>query len=378
MANSDPPRVVLLSLDSFRHEAVSLDLTPNLWSLATVGAMAPDGGRCQLPSVTYPSHATLLTGQLPLRHRIRTNLSGHPRPGTVPGWAGETVVAGVPTLFECCREAGLRSAAILGDQFLWSIVKAGDANVSWPPGGVIPEGDEVDVFGYPTNASSHPHVVDAVRDRDIDFVFGHYTDPDTIGHLYGPSAAETLACYHGTDALVGEVISELWSDWDRLTLIVLSDHGMELVPERRIDLFSRPDIQRIVADFVEEGGSALVQLREGVDPELAASILGDTPGVANVYTGGPGDLMVVAAPDAFFWKEQPPKFIAAGHGGSTTCRTLAIVAGGHPVVPFIAHSMRERPPHLADWAPTIASILDLELGETDGTPLVTRASGVRR
>jgi hypothetical protein len=297
-------------------------------------------------------------------------VSGHPRAGTVPGWAGEPQVTGVPTLFEGCRSAGLRCSAILGDQFLWSIVKAGEADISWPPGGVIPEGDEVDVFGYPTNASSHPHLVEAVRDRDFDFVFGHYTDPDTIGHIFGPNAPETLATYRATDALIGEVTAELQEDWNRLALFVLSDHGMELVPDKRIDLRSMPDVMEIVAEIVDEGGCSLVRLKDGIDADHAIAILSQIDGVAKVHPGEPGDLLLEADPDAFFWAQQPPKFIKAGHGGPSTCRTMAIVAGGHPAVSRIATAIETHPPHLADWPPTIASILGFDMGKTDGQNLI--------
>jgi arylsulfatase A-like enzyme len=311
----------------------------------------------------------MLTGQLPHRHRIRTNVSGLPRPGAVPGWAGEPQVTGVPTLFAGCRNAGLRSAAILGDQFMWSIVKAAEADISWPPDGVIPVGDEVDLFGYPTNASSHPHVIDAVRDRSFDFVFGHYTDPDTIGHIYGPNAPETLATYRATDALIGEVIAELRADWDRLALIVLSDHGMESVPEKRIDLRTNPTVMEFIEEFIDEGGCSLIRLRDGADSEQAIAVLTEIDGIAEVQPGEPGDLMVIADPDAFFWTQQPPKIIKAGHGGPSTCRTMAIVAGGHPLVPAIVRSIQSRPPHLADWAPSIASIFGFDLGQTDGRSL---------
>lgn len=42
-------------------------------------------------------------------------------------------------------------------------------------------------------------------------------------------------------------------------------------------------------------------------------------------------------------------------------RTLTVVGGGHPAVPAIARAVRDQPPHLADWAPTIAALLGLEL-----------------
>lgn len=368
------PRVVLLSLDAFRHEALSPDLTPRLWSLVAGGGCAPDGGRCQLPSVTYPSHATLLTGRLPLAHGVRTNLAGNPRAGTVPGWAGDTHVTGVPTLFERCRAAGLRAAAVCGDQNLWSILNAATADVSWPPLGILPAGTARDAFGYATNAASHPHALAAVRDPNLDFVFAHYNEPDTAGHLYGPDAPETFACYAATDALVGALVDALEDDWSRLVLIVVSDHGMELLPHARVDLLSYAEIWEIACETVDEGGCSLLRLRADVDPGEAGTILIGIPGVARVHPATPHDLLVEAIPGVVFGPSPPPKHLKAGHGGATTARTLAIVAGGHPAVVAIATAIGERPPHLADWAPTIASVLGLDLAETDGRDLKHRVA----
>ena len=66
----------------------------------------------------------MLTGRLSLALGVRTGLAGKPRPGTVPDWVGEPRVTGVPTLFDLCRSAGLRSAAICGDHHLWTILNA--------------------------------------------------------------------------------------------------------------------------------------------------------------------------------------------------------------------------------------------------------------
>ena len=57
------------------------------------------------------------------------------------------------------------------------------------------------------------------------------------------------------------------------------------------------------------------------------------------------------------------------HGGPATARTVALVGGGHPHVPAIARTLARRRPHLADWAPTIAGVLGLELSPTDGVSL---------
>ena len=48
-----------------------------------------------MPSATYTCHGTLLTGRLPEGHRVWSGLAADPRPGVVPGWAGEVRVTTV-------------------------------------------------------------------------------------------------------------------------------------------------------------------------------------------------------------------------------------------------------------------------------------------
>ncbi|HEU0116047.1 MAG TPA: alkaline phosphatase family protein, partial [Thermomicrobiales bacterium] len=71
-----PARVALLSLDSFNPDLLSPERTPHIWALAQAGGSAPDGGRADLPAVTYISHATLLTGRRNLAHGVTSNLAG--------------------------------------------------------------------------------------------------------------------------------------------------------------------------------------------------------------------------------------------------------------------------------------------------------------
>ncbi|HEU5434654.1 MAG TPA: alkaline phosphatase family protein, partial [Thermomicrobiales bacterium] len=60
---AESSRVALLSLDSFHPDLLSPERTPTIWALAQEGGIAPDGGRADVPAVTYVSHATLLTGR---------------------------------------------------------------------------------------------------------------------------------------------------------------------------------------------------------------------------------------------------------------------------------------------------------------------------
>jgi len=365
---------VLVSLDSFLHRHVSAETTPRLHGLGVSGGFASAGGRCDLPSVTYPSHASLLSGRHVGNHGVLTGRAGSPEAGVIPGWAGETNVARL-TMFDLCRTNGLRSAAILGDHKLFQILNAGTADSVWPPSPDVPPGIEIDLFGYATNAAIHEMAIAAVAANTNDFVFIHYNETDTAGHLYGPDAPETLASYRGVDKLVGEIADVLESDWSRTVLIVVSDHGMELIPEGDpINLLVQGGVGEIASASIDEAGVSLLRLRDGVDSFSAIGVMTSIPGVVAATAFADGVLLVEAEPGRYFGDGPPRKSIKAGHGGRSTTETLAIVAGGHPSVRQIARAIEAAPPHLVDWAPTIAGILGFDMGEVDG---IDRANAAR-
>lgn len=362
------PRVVLLSLDAFAHDAVGPDLTPHLWALAATGGRAPDGGRCPLPSATYTSHATLLTGKLPTGHGVWSGLAAAPRPGVVPGWAGAAVVQ-APTLFDACRAGNVRCASIVADFYLHPILRAEVADLAWPPGGVPPDDAPRDAFGYLAHDAVRPHLLAAAADPALPFLFGHVNEPDTFGHRYGPDHPATRACHAATDQLVGELLDALRDDWARTVVIVTSDHGMAPVPiTPPIDPLADEAVRELAAEALPQGGCGLVRPRRGIEPETLATALIAMPGVAAARVVGPELVLAEAHPGGWF-QTANPKGLKGTHGGRDTTRTLAVVGGGHPSIPKIAASIGARPPAMADWAPTIAALLGVELSGSDGCDL---------
>ena len=114
LAMAGEPRVVLVSIDGFAayHLAdESLEL-PHLRELIRDGVQA-ESSETVFPSVTHPSHTTIVTGVLPRTHgvvgnRLRNRETGErfhvtnlPRAESVR----------VPTLFDAAKEAGLRTAS---------------------------------------------------------------------------------------------------------------------------------------------------------------------------------------------------------------------------------------------------------------------------
>jgi len=366
---TDPTsRVVLLSLDGIGHSVLSPQVTPHLWSLRASGGWAPHGGCCDVPAVTYVSHATLATGTAPATHGVTSNRAAAPLQGTVPGWAGHVRVQ-TPTLFDALREAGVRSAVVCGDQFLVQIMGAMVGNSVWPPGGVLPVDTPTCPAGYALNDAMRGPLLDAVADRGLPFLFAHINESDTWGHRFGPDHPEALASYAATDALVGEVIAAVRPDWDRLALIVVSDHGMERVSGAiPIDLLADDRVRAAIAGVVNEGGVAFVRVRDGVATVKAGEALLGVPGVVAWRETRPGVLLVEGDPGVVF-SDGATKHLCGVHGGPGTAVTMAIVGGEHPAVRRIASAVEEHPPHLADWAPTVAAILGVSFPTGEGRNL---------
>lgn len=116
LAAQRPPsdHVVLISIDGLRPEFYR---DPVQFGAPTIQQMARDGVqalgvRGVFPSVTYPSHTTLVTGATPARHGIYYNSPFEPG-GQTGRWYWDADSIRVPTLFSALRGAGKTSAAVM-------------------------------------------------------------------------------------------------------------------------------------------------------------------------------------------------------------------------------------------------------------------------
>ena len=365
---ADRPRIVLLALDGFPFHAFRRATTPNLWGLAQEGGFAPEGGRSGLPSTTFPAFTCLLTG---MRQRLTGVRTTAQRPGAVPGWAGRDRTIAT-TIVHAARDAGLRSAVVMGDHKLQRVLRFDELDRAWPPAGIVPERIELDAHGYPTNAAIRPFALEAVADRDLDLLFVQFNETDTLGHDLGPTEASTLDCVRAADAIVGEVVEALAPEWDRTVIAVVSDHDMmRRLPFPAIDPTVPRDCAGLVDDWIADGCAAWLRLTSGVDAHMAINRLAALEGVENWRWREPDTLLLLAAPGRVFASPSMP--ISGIHGSLSTARTLAIVGGGHPAVANLAACIADRSPRLTDWAPTLAGILNVDLPEADGFDLLAES-----
>ncbi|WP_026998173.1 alkaline phosphatase family protein [Flectobacillus major] len=104
--------VVIISLDGFRPDFYRQAQwpTPNLHEMAALGASS-DGVRGVFPTVTYPSHTTIITGVMPIKHGIFHNTPFEPT-GQTGRWNWENNLIKSETIWDAAHKKGLKTASI--------------------------------------------------------------------------------------------------------------------------------------------------------------------------------------------------------------------------------------------------------------------------
>jgi predicted AlkP superfamily pyrophosphatase or phosphodiesterase len=165
---------VLITIDGFANfhlKNPGLDL-PTIRALARTGVEA-ESGETVFPSVTHPSHTTLLTGVHPLRHgvvnnRLTNRVTGEHFHVTN---LDRMVSVKVPTLFDAARRKGLATAA-----FFWPETK-NDPSIDFNVPEVFTPDSRADI------GAVAPAVLDELRGAGvpIDDYFRYYGDSFLMG-----------------------------------------------------------------------------------------------------------------------------------------------------------------------------------------------------
>lgn len=226
------PLVALVSIDGFRPDYLNRGHSPTLDRLAADGAVA-QGLRPSFPSSTFPNHYTLVTGLTPDHHGIVNNTMFDP---TIPGRP-----------FSLAFRDVITNSAWWNDGIpVWETLKRSGKRVStlfWPGSeapihGVQPD----DWLPYDDAMTSAARVdkllswLDRPDDARADFATLYFSEVDTAGHVFGPSAPETAEAVKRVDAalknfLEGLQVRGLGSVTD---LVIVSDHGMATVPAGQV------------------------------------------------------------------------------------------------------------------------------------------------
>ena len=255
------PLVMLISVDGLKPEAV-LDAAdhglkvPNLRAFLTDGAYATRV-RGVLPTLTYPSHMTLMSGVSPAKHGIYANTTFDPFNRNDRGWYWYAEDGRVATLWDAASAARLRTANVY-----WPISVGAPITYNLPqiwrtgteddrklqralstPGlekelsaGLerYPGGMEETVTEDEVRARYAQRLLETKRP---DFITVYLTGLDTEQHHSGPFSASAGAVLERLDAVVGRLrASAERVAPGRATICVVSDHGFAAV-EHDVNLY---------------------------------------------------------------------------------------------------------------------------------------------
>jgi predicted AlkP superfamily pyrophosphatase or phosphodiesterase len=402
---------------------------PTIRKLAQLGARAK-GMLTSFPSVTWPSHTSLITGVQPARHGVIGNSVWSRKLDRPLIYIGDPELTKaeavrVPTLYDMAHQAGLKCGSIIwpccngADSLAWVIPDAGraDLHAKYTTPGFVEELGKAGIdisklgeWGWNKEFSTQRDVLYArvanylVQQQGANLVLVHLVNPDGVEHAYGPHTPEAYQAVADSDGRIAEIWNALQTPplKDSSTLFVVSDHGF--APYEK---FVRPNVvlkelELVAAEgdkvtgrqawCVAQGGSAFLYV---LDPtrkaETAAQLkqrLTKLEGVAAVVSPDQYGRLGLPRPEAN--GEAPDLVLTTGPGYSfieaVTGEAVGSAGGhkgshGHDPAPDYMHAtfvaagagiqpaVRLNVINNVDVAPTIAKLMGLALPNVDGRVL---------
>jgi len=306
--------VLLISIDGLRPADV-LDAQqrglhlPNLQAFLKQGSYAHDV-RGVLPTLTYPSHTTLITGVSPNLHGIGSNLTFDPTNKNQQGWDWYASDIHVPTLWDAAHAAGLSTANVhwpvsVGAQVDWNLPQIWRtglpddrkllAALSTP--GLLPslekdlgpyaDGIDESLAGDQNRTRFAIHLLET---RKPQFMTAYVTALDTEQHATGPDTPTSRKTLEGIDVLIGDLVAAAQRVHPDGIVAIVSDHGFAPV-KQDINFYS---------PFIKAG---LVTVKDGAITDWQAAVWNDG-GSAAIVLKDPNDTAVKAKVAALLKKLQ--------------------------------------------------------------------------
>jgi predicted AlkP superfamily pyrophosphatase or phosphodiesterase len=419
-AQTDTPAVVMISIDALmpsRYTGNDGANIPRLRKLKDDGAWAT-GVIGVLPTVTYPSHTSLITGVPPAVHGIVDNLILDPEGRSNGAWYWYARYIRAPTLVGAARARGLRAGAVS-----WPVSVGLDAEYVVPefwrsrhtealtllkamsrPADLL---DAIEIadgqpFGWPqTDRDRTAIATHLLRTRRPDLLLLHLIELDAAQHTYGPGTPEATKALETIDGYVGQVVDAVSEAGmaGRTHVVIVSDHGFLPVQQMfqlnaalkeagLITVNDRGGITDWKAYFHSSGGAGFVFLKDHGDAatrDRVAKLLqtlkaNPANGIRTVWSRE--DLAKMGAhPDAAFGLDVINGFYTGG--GHDTLVKPSTSKGGHgfaPDRPELHASFIVTGPRLAkrgslgvirmtQIAPALARLLDVGLSPKADQPL---------
>lgn len=411
--------LLLLSIDGMRPEYVlkadqyNLKI-PRLRRLLREGAYAT-GVRGVLPTVTYPSHTTILTGVWPAKHGISSNGVFDPLEKNGSGWQWYSEDIHSPTLWELAAKAGMAVGSVSwpvsvgapGVTYLipeyWRAPKSQEdikliralsspglvAEIEESAGPYITDLDEA-ALG---DRQRTRYAVAILRDKKTRFTTVHLASLDHVEHQTGPFSAEAILTLEELDQELGNLEDAAKASFAQTVICVVSDHGFTRTDHNfnLLSAFVAEGLVTMASGHVSDwkaypqgdGGSAAVVLKDPHDEATrmrVAQLLDRLAknadnGIARIL--GPKEIESFGGwPGASFWVDMQPNFSIVATGPLIQSKKAGGTHGYLPTHPELLASFLIAGPGIRAGtdlgevdmravAPTLAKALGLKMPSAD-------------
>ena len=414
---------IVLSYDAFSQDNwAAASKLPHLNSLITRGATTTQV-KSVYPTLTYVIHSSYVTGNYPDKHRVFHNNPFQPFVReSDQDWHWFLSDIKSPTIFEAARKKGLTTAALLwpvsgkapitynipeiravrGENQALKILKSGSKLFTL----------ELELkYGKVRQGIKQPYLddfttlcaVDTIKNKKPELFLLHLIDLDDHKHLKGTSGTHIDEVLARMDRRIGDIIhaTKEAGTYDDTTFIIVGDHS-------QLDVRYKVYLNRLFADhglifelggvphwraYVQAaGGAAYLHVRPGDTEafELAMEILNDATrderygieaifdkqALEEMHVDPRFDVMLEARVGYCFDDDYTSEAVVdlhvqgdvyATHGylPSKPGYTSNLILAG----PTVKQGVELGEVSVVDIGPTIAYLLDLPLGETDGRAL---------
>ncbi|PWG00855.1 alkaline phosphatase family protein [Levilactobacillus bambusae] len=418
--------LIVISVDALaaRDLATSRNDLPNINQLIKTGTWvkAIDG---IYPSLTYPSHTTIMTGRYPSEHGIVNNTKRQPNRRS-PDWFWYQKSIQTKTLYGLAHDVGYSTAS-----FLWPVTAGSEIDYNLAeifPNRIWTSQTLVSLhgsssyflwqmnhkFGHLRNGIHQPELdnfitacaIDTIKTKQPNLTMIHLVGLDSMRHRFGVQSKEANAALQRQDEHVGQIIQAVQSAGlaDDTNIVLLGDHDqIDVTKMIRLNVaFRQAGWLRARRDGAVKhdwhvwakscDGSTYVYTHQFADIKNLQALITNVPGVAHVYTkqeavsmgADPDCTFMVEADRGYYFTDeakgseivlsvddssigQPDRYRAV-HGYSPDKANYAttMVLNGPAIIPNRQFANAD----LIDEAPTFARLLGLRLSHTlPGHPL---------
>jgi predicted AlkP superfamily pyrophosphatase or phosphodiesterase len=249
--------VLMISIDGLKPEYITQAdahgmKLPYLRTLLAKGTYA-DGVVGIWPTITYPSHTTLITGVWPAEHGIENNQVFDPEQKFRGAWNWYASAIRVPTLWQVAHHAGLRTASVgwpvsagatdvdylipeywrsaspsdsanPDDQLLMAALSRPDTLLQQLKSAAGPymNGNDTSIAG---DEMKTRYALEILRRFKPAFMTLHLSSLDESQHMHGPFSPEACADLEALDGMVARLAHQVFAGSPSAVVVIVSDHG---------------------------------------------------------------------------------------------------------------------------------------------------------